>query len=72
MDDNKYIVKTWKEICKLTPFSDQTLQRKYGPQMIREGVVLKDRIGKARTMTVWAYPEVVKRYFTLRGQKKYI
>ena len=70
MDDKKYIVKTWEKIAEYTPFSSQTLQRVYGKDMLIKGYAFKHRIGYARTMTVWSYPELIKRYFILLGQKR--
>jgi len=67
----EYVVKTWKEIAKYTPFSEQTLMRKYGKEMLQRGVVHKNAIGRAKKVIVWAYPSQIIKYFTIKSQKKY-
>lgn len=71
MDDKKYIIKTWKEIARYTPFSEQTLMRNYGKEMLAKGIVHKNVIGKAKKVIVWAYPSQIMKYFTIKSQKKY-
>ena len=64
------IVKTWEEVAKLTPYSPETLRKKHGKDMLRVGAVFKDRLGKARTPTIWGYKLLIIKYFTILGQKK--
>jgi len=66
-----YIVKTWKEIAKYTPFSTQTLIRNYGHEMLERGVVHKNQIGRAKRTVVWAFPSQIIKYFTIKSQNKY-
>ncbi|MHA1305374.1 MAG: hypothetical protein ACTSPI_16870 [Candidatus Heimdallarchaeaceae archaeon] len=65
----EYVVKTWKEIAKYTPFHHQTLRKKYGEEMLAKGVVFKSRLGRKKHLTVWAFPSQIMKYFTLKGQK---
>jgi len=69
MGEEKYIVKTWKEIAKYTPYNDQTLRKRFGKDMLVNGIVIKSRLGSRGRVYCWAYPELIKRYFVLRGQK---
>ena len=68
----EYIVKTWPNIAKLTPYDEQTLRKKYGPEMLEKGFVLKSRFGRRKGLTVWAFPSQVIKYFTVLGQKNEI
>jgi len=66
------IVKELKNIAKYTPYHYQTLRRKYIDDMVEKGFIFKSRIGKKKRLTYWGYPDVVKKYFILQGQKKEI
>ena len=67
-----YIVKTVKGVSKYTPFSENTLRRKYLKDMLAKGFLIKSKFGRARTCTIWGYPDQIKKYFTLLSQKKEI
>ena len=66
----KYIIKTWVEIAKYTPYDQQTLRIRFGADMMDKGVVIKSRLTRAGRIYCWAYPDMIKKYFTLLGQKK--
>jgi len=63
------IVKTWHEIARWTPFSAQTLRKKYGSELKDVGVVFMVRLGstgKRKRWTACAYPSIIMRYFAMR------
>ena len=64
-----YIIIGWDQIAKLTPFSTQTVIRKFSKEMMRTGFVLKSQIGRSKRPRVWAFPSQVMKYFTIVGQK---
>jgi Holliday junction resolvasome RuvABC ATP-dependent DNA helicase subunit len=66
---NKIIVVGWDQIAEFTPFSTQTVIRKFGPEMLRLGFVLKSKTGRSKRPRVWAFPSQIMKYFTLLGQK---
>ena len=68
----EYIIKTWINIAKLTPFHHQTLRKKYGDDMLSKGFVFRSKIGRKKHITVWAFPSQVMKYFILQGQKNEI
>ena len=65
----EYIIIGWDQIARLTPFSTQTVIKKYRENMMNVGVVFKSRIGRSKRPRVWAFPSQVIRYFTVVGQK---
>ena len=68
----QYVVKTWAEIAKYTPYDQQTLRLKFGNDMMDKGVVIKSRLGSRGRVYCWGYPDMIKRYFTLLGQKRLV
>ena len=62
---------TWPEIAKLTPYSEQTLRKRFGGEMVDLGIVVKDYLlrGKMRVQTMWAFPANVRRYFMEKAQR---
>ena len=68
-ENRQYVIVGWDEIAKLTPFSAQTVIKKYRENMMNTGIVLKSRIGRSKRPRVWAFPSQIIRYFTIVGQK---
>jgi len=66
----KYIITTWKEIAKYTPYSPQTLRLRFGKDMIKKGYVLKGKIGHRGKIECWSYPELIQKYFILLNEEK--
>ena len=67
---SEFITVGWKNIAKLTPYGEQTLRKRFGPEMIEKGYVIKSRLGPRGRVYCWAYPEMVKKYFMLLGMEK--
>jgi hypothetical protein len=67
--NKEYIIIGWDQIAKFTPFSTQTVIKKYRENMMNVGIVFKSRIGRSKRPRVWAFPSQVMKYFTIVGQK---
>ena len=66
---NEIIVVGWDAIAKFTPFSTQTVIKKYRENMMDTGVIFKSKIGRSKRPRVWAFPSQVMKYFTIVGKK---
>ncbi len=56
----------WAEIAKMSPYSEATLKRKFGKEMLRNGIVIKSYIGKVKRCVIWGYPQTIGDYFMQR------
>ena len=63
------IIVGWDAIAEFTPFSTQTVIKKYGKDMLEKGFVLKSKVGRSKRPRVWAFPALVMKYFILLGQE---
>lgn len=57
------ILRGWKEISQMTPFSEETLRKKYGPGMIKACAVYRSRLGRQKRLTYWSTENLIERYF---------
>ena len=67
--DQEEAVITWRNVAKFFPKSVHTVKTKYGPEMLRLGVVMKDRIGRTKKTIVFGFPSVIKRYVMEKAKR---
>jgi hypothetical protein len=64
MQNAEMIVQTWREIARYTPYSEVTLRKKYGPEMLKAGFAFKSNPGRAKRPMVWSFPSLIKAYIS--------
>lgn len=68
MDDQEIAVQTWENIAKLTPYSEQTLRKRFGREMLSLGIVIKSHIGRSKRLIVWGWPSMIIGYFRQKAK----
>ena len=63
------VLKGWKEISAMTPFSTETVRRKYGPNMIEARAVYRSRLGRQKRWTYWSTENLITRYLIAYADK---
>lgn len=69
MIDGGRILIGWEEIAKLTPFTAQTVMRKFGQEMFSCGVVFKSKLGSSKQVRVWSYRWRIEKFLVLKSLK---
>jgi hypothetical protein len=57
-------VEGWENIAEFFPYSEITVRKKFGPEMLATGVVFKSHIGRGKKRVVWSFPSLIKEYIS--------
>ena len=63
------VLKGWREIAACTPFSESTVRKKYGPNMIEVRAVYRSRLGRQKRWTYWTTENLLTIYLRALADK---
>jgi hypothetical protein len=56
------VLKGWREIAEMTPFSEETVRKRLKPGMVGARAVFRSKLGKSKRWTYWSTESLITRY----------
>ena len=69
MDEQETVVQTWENIADLTPYTEQTLRKRFGKEMLSLHIVMKSHVGRSKRPIVWGWPNMIRQYFREKAKR---